>query len=310
MDRLDEHTIDSGFLPVGHGHEMFYEIWGKDDAPTILFFHGGPGYGYKAEDKTLFDPHNCRVIFFDQRGSGQSKFDDPFNGNTTENLLKDVELLRDHIGVQRAILMGGSWGTTLALLHAMNFPHLTSAVVLRAFFPGNRDCINEMTDRSNASIVPDAYLKFVGKVPRSARGDMIAFYAEALRTATPKERLAYAEAWQSLAVQLGRIPNPPGTGQHSVLHAAITAHYAHNNCFLPNNYLFGNAGRLDGIPIEIVHGTEDLLCPIKYARQFADQLENVDLVEVRAGHSAFEEEIFTSVRAAVDKALAIALNED
>ncbi len=310
MERLDEHTIDSGFLPISHGHEMFYEVWGKEEAPTILFFHGGPGYGYTAADKTLFDPDKCNVIFFDQRGSGRSRFIDPFEGNTTDNLLKDVEVLRDRLGIKRAILVGGSWGTTLALLHAMNYPHLTTAVVLRAFFPGNRACIHAMTDQSNVSIVPDAYLKFVNKVPRNERSDMIAFYARALRSVPPTRRLSYAESWHRLGAELGRIPDPPAINERSILHAAITAHYAYHNCFLPDNYLYNKADRLEGIPIEIVHGTEDLLCPITFARDLTELQSDINLVEVRAGHSAFEPNMFSAVRNAIDRAIALAMNED
>jgi len=303
VERNDEHTIRSGYLAVGDGHELFYELWGNPNGHDVLFFHGGPGYRYTQADKQLFDPKIHRVTFYDQRGAGQSRYKDPFKSNNTGKLIADVDKLRQHLDIRQASLVGGSWGSTMALLHAMTNTHLVNSIVLRAFFPANKECIEIIADKSNAGIVPDAYMKFINLVPRESRERAIAYYSRHLRSGTPAKQAALATAWQDLAMALGRIEAGTEDPDDHILHAAMTAYYAHNLCFLPDNYLYENAGRFAGMPIHIVHGTRDLLCPVSFARKFAELVPGTVLEEVDAGHSLQDQSMVNALKSSIEAAI-------
>ncbi len=287
---------DQGMLDVGDGNLVYWEVCGNPEGKPALTVHGGPGSGCSTGMRRV-DPDRYRAVLFDQRGCGRSTphASDPatdMSANTTEHLLSDMELLREHLGIDRWLLSGGSWGSTLALAYAERHPHRVSEIVLSSVTTTRRSEIDWLY-RGVARFFPEEWERFRAGVPEADRdGDLVAAYARLMEDPDPlvRERAAIAwGAWEDAVVSLepNAKPNFYSDRPPAALLALvrICAHYFAHGAWLEEGALLRDAGRLAGIPGVLIHGRLDLSGPLDTAWELARAWPDAELVAVRdAGH--------------------------
>lgn len=296
--------FEDGMLSLDGGHEMYWEQSGNPDGFPVVFLHGGPGAGANPAHRRFFDPKFYRIIIFDQRGAGRSKPFGELNENTTQHLVEDIETLRRHLGVERWLIFGGSWGSTLALAYGAVYPERTAGFVLRGIFLGTTAELDWFVNGIR-TVFPEAWKAFNGFLPEDEQGDIIGAYYRRLTNPDPKVHLPAAGAWNryetSCSVLLTDFKDsaPSGAGAGSLPLALIEAHYFKNGMFLDDDYLMENIDKFQDVPAVIVQGRYDMICPIVTADKLADRWPKADYVIVPdAGHSAME----TGIRQALVKA--------
>ena len=293
---MDNSTYKSGLFNVPDGHVLNYELYGNPKGIPVLFFHGGPGAGFRNKDKRFFDPKIFNVIFFDQRGAGKST---PFGSlckNNTQKLIGDTKNLLDFLGFKKVILFGGSWGSTLALTFAIRHTSYVSGMILRGIFLGTKAEIKHYCQGGVAKFCPEVWERFIGLVPEAERGNIPAYYLKKMTDGT-KETEKYAYEWAYYETSLLRlrvtkreILENLGNPSCRAL-SLLEAYYMVNNCFLPDNYILDKVGKLSSIPTSIIHGRYDLICPPINAYNLSKKISGSRLFFVTAGHSAREKAI-------------------
>jgi len=297
MQALDAQTglhapvtpFHSGFLKRG-GHSLYYEQCGRADAVPVLFVHGGPGAGCAGVHRRLFDPQHYHAVLFDQRGCGRSQPYASLKQNTTADLVEDIEALRRHLGIERFILFGGSWGSTLALAYGIAYPQHCAGFVLRGIFLGSRDEINWFL-YDMGRFFPEAHDRFISHIPVSEHGDLLSAYYR--RLTSPSKSIAmsaanYWAAYENSCATLRSELREAGTAAFTL--ALLEAHYFIGDCFMPEGYLLDNIDRISHLPACIVQGRYDVICPPFSAARLAaswGSQARLQLID-DAGHSAFE----------------------
>lgn len=262
---------ESGHLDVGDGHRVYYERVGTPGGKPAVFLHGGPGAGCSPDHRRLFDPRRYDVLLFDQRGCGRSTPHASLEANTTWHLVEDIECMRAFIGVERWMVFGGSWGSTLALAYAEKFPERVSELIVRGIYTATPEEIRWYYQFGVSQMFPDKWEGFLTPIPEQERGDLVAAYNRRLTGDDPVEQLRAARAWSLWEGQtITLLPSPALDAQHgddhfAIAFARIENHYFHNDCWLEPGQLLRDAGRLRGIPGVIVHGRYDMPCPAHYA---------------------------------------------
>jgi proline iminopeptidase len=286
---------------------MYWETAGKPDGQPALFLHGGPGAGASAEHRRFFDPEHYRMVLFDQRGAGRSTPLGETQDNTTQHLIQDIEALREHLGIERWLLFGGSWGSTLALAYAEAHPERVTGLVLRGVFLGRAREIQWFLTGMRA-FFPEAWARFASHIPEAERGDLLGAYLERLTDPDPVVHLPAARAWSTYEGSCSTLlPSPEtiaafGDERTALGLARLEAHYFANNVFLEDGQLLRDAGRLRGIPGTIVQGRYDVICPPESAwelKQAWPQAQHVTIPD--AGHSAMEPGIRRALIAATQR---------
>ncbi|MBA2126883.1 prolyl aminopeptidase [Hyphomicrobium methylovorum] len=301
--------FDARMLSVGDGHWIYVEEVGRKGGRPVVFLHGGPGSGSQHLHRTLFDPERDHVFLIDQRGAGRSHPYLRFEANTTGHLINDLETVRRHFGISQWLLVGGSWGSTLALAYAEAYPDRVTGLVLRAIFLGT-DAEVEWAFVTGPQIFrPELYAAFVDRLPEMERKDPLAAYIARLTGPDDKARLLAAQIWSAYERALSQIA--PG---NAVLPASVPddarlpptplmeAHYILNEFFLAPNQLLKNAYRLTDIPGRIIQGRYDLLCPPKNARALAAAWPDarLDFIDT-AGHDMTEPGVMDALRKAINE---------
>ncbi|HEU5332973.1 MAG TPA: prolyl aminopeptidase [Actinocrinis sp.] len=296
---------EHGMLDVGDGHHIYWESCGNPRGKPALFVHGGPGSGCRTGTRRYFDPERYRLIMFDQRGSGRSlpHASDPaadMGANTTEHLLRDMERLREHLGIERWLLNGGSWGSTLLLAYAERFPERVSEIVVVGVTT-SRPAEIEWLYGGLRRFFPEQWERFRAGAPESARdGDlyhMLAGYSRLMNDPDPAVREKAAAdwcAWEDTAISLepNGVPNAYGARPPKAVLALvrICAHYFSNKMFLDDEVLLREAGRLKGIPGVLIHGRLDLSGPLDTAWDLAQRWPDAEIVLVMdSGHTGSDE---------------------
>ncbi len=307
--------FETGYLPVSGGHVLYWEQVGNPRGAPVLFLHGGPGAGAGAVHRRFFDPSHWRVIIFDQRGAGRSRPLGSLEANTTPDLVADVETLRRHLGLERMLLFGGSWGSTLALAYAQAFPDRVDGCVLRGVFLGRREEV-EWFLHGIATLFPDAHGAFAGFLPEAERGDILGNYLRRLTDPDPAVHMPAARAWSVYEGSCSTLLPSPDTvtsfaqDRTALGLARIEAHYFANDLFLPPEAtagglpggLLGGMPRIAHIPAEIVQGRYDVICPPHTAFALAAAWPSARLTVVPdAGHSALEPGVRRALVAAVER---------
>lgn len=282
-------------FPVDDTHSLYVEEVGTSSGIPALFLHGGPGAGCEPYHRRFFDPRRYRVILFDQRGAGRSTPHASLQDNTTWHLVDDIEKLREHLGIERWLVFGGSWGSTLALAYAQTHPERVSGLVLRGIFLCRPSEIRWFYQSGANRLFPDYWEDFAAPVPPARRDDMLTAYYEMLTGDDELRRLAAAKAW---AVWEGRtatlLPDASVEAHFAQPHVALSmarieSHYFVNDAFLEPNQLLANAGQLADIPGVIVHGRYDVICPLENAWALHAAWSGSELAIIgNAGHSAAE----------------------
>ena len=300
-------TYETGYLPLSDRHTMYWEQAGNPRGRPALFLHGGPGAGAGAVHRRFFDPAIWRIIIFDQRGAGRSR---PLGGladNTTPHLVDDIETLRRHFGIDKWLLFGGSWGSTLALAYAQTHPERVSGCVLRGVFLGRKSEVDWFL-QGMGIVFPDAHADFVSFLPEAERDDILGNYMRRLVNPDPAVHLPAARAWSVYEGTCSTLLPSPETvnafaqDRTALGLARIEAHYFVNDLFLPPEGLLGNMHRIAHIPAEIVQGRYDMVCPARTAFDLMAAWPQARLTLVPdAGHSALENGIRRALVASVER---------
>jgi proline iminopeptidase len=291
---------DRGILDTRDGNLISWETRGNPDGKPAVIVHGGPGAGRPSGSPRSFDPQRYRIILFDQRGCGLSTphAADPATDmslNTTEHLLGDMEQLREHLGVERWLLFGGSWGSALALAYAERHPDRVSEIVMPAFWSMSRAETDWLYRGGVSPVFPREWEQFVNGIPETDRsGDLVDAYVRQLESPDPDVRAGAAVEWASwedavLSLEpLGKLA-PYSSRATDALQAfvRICAHYAKHDGWLEDGALLGNVGRLAGIPAVIVHCRLDWSCPLANAWAFKKVWSDLELIVIDdAGHKS------------------------
>lgn len=303
--------FDRGFLKVSDIHTVYYEQSGNPDGAPVVFLHGGPGAGSSPKHRQFFDPAHYRIVIFDQRGAGKSTPHAELAENSTQHLTGDIEKLRTRLGIGKWHVLGGSWGSTLALAYAIAHPSHVASLVLRGIFMMRRQEIDWFL-HGMRSIFPEEWKNFTSHFSETEKADILQSYYTRLTSEDYNTRLAAAQRWAAYetaccallpkASSIEESKNPA----YALSIARIEAHYFHVNKFNPDNYLLANIHRIRHIPGIIVQGRYDIICPAQSAFELHEAWPESELVMVPdAGHSAFEPGILAQLIAATNKFRAI-----
>lgn len=280
-----------GYLPVTDGHSLYYECWGNPRGIPVVFLHGGPGAGSSSPRyKRWFDPRQQMVIFFDQRGSARSKPFASIHENHTQALVDDITRLMDHLEVGKALLFGGSWGSTLALTYAIQNPKRVSAIFLRALFLGDRRAVDHYIRGGLRYHFPDKWDRFVSFVPPSKRKDPTAYYLKKMLSRNASERRKHCYEWARYEMSVVALKMTEAQVEKYIKElnyeslSTIEAHYMKNDCFMPKDYIIKNVRKLKDIPITLFHGRYDVICPPEQAWELHRKLPHMKLQFDIGGH--------------------------
>jgi proline iminopeptidase len=301
--------LTSQQLAVGDGHEIYVETVGRADGIPAVYLHGGPGSGCQPDHRRLFDPERFHAVLFDQRGAGRSRPKGRRDHNTLAHLIADMELIREQFGFERWMLVGGSWGATLALAYAETHPGRVSGIVLRATFLGTRDELDGAFLDALPRFYPDLSDDFVNVLPPQERGQLLLdAYWRRILDSDPALHGPAARAWHDTEQILSTHTSGRVRLDLDVLNSTralpatpfMEAHYFQNDCFMRPGQLLTEAGKLEGIPGIIVQGRYDLLCPpaTSHALNAVWPGSEIRFVE-GAGHSLYDPGIRDAVMRAI-----------
>ena len=300
---------NTGRLRVSDLHTLYYEEVGNPHGKPAVFLHGGPGGGIDPSYRRFFDPAKYRVLLFDQRGCGKSEPHAVLEENTTQDLVADIERLREHLGIERWQVFGGSWGSTLALAYAETHAERVTELVLRGIFLLRKKEIDWFYQRGAGILFPEAWQNFVAPIPEAERDDLLHAYHRRLTSTDEEVRLQAARAWSIWEASTSRLYYDPELVERSSgaefagAFARIECHYFVNGGFMEEGRLLNDAGRIHNIPGVIVQGRYDVVCPVESAWELKQAWgDSCELIVVPdAGHSAREPGIAAALVAATDR---------
>jgi len=292
----DFQPYETGMLDVGDGHSLYWELSGNPDGKPAVFLHGGPGGGSSPKHRRQFNPDKYKILVFDQRGCGQSTPFASLEANTTWHLVADIEKLRTEVArVEKWLVFGGSWGSTLSLAYAQTHPDRVTELVLRGIFLFHQNELDWLYKYGASELFPEGWDDFTGLVPRDERGDLVSAYRRRLTAADPATQLAAAKAWshwEGLTVTL--LPDPEMLAEftedsRAIAIARIENHYMANHGWLEEGQLLAGAEKLRGIPGVIVQGRHDNCTPPSAAWKLKKAWPEVDLQIVPDGGHLYSE---------------------
>jgi proline iminopeptidase len=302
---IDPHA--AGWLAVDPPHALYWECSGNPLGVPVVFLHGGPGGGCLPHHRRFFDPSFWRIVLLDQRGAGRSTPAAELAGNTTPALVADLERLRVHLGIDRWLVFGGSWGSTLALAYAEAHPARCLGLVLRGIFLARPQEIDWFM-HGMRHVFPEAWRAFAGFLPEAERNDLLGGYYRRLTDPDPAVHVAAAQAWDRYESACSTLlppdapPRKSGGEASSLPIARIEAHYFVHRAFLDDDQLLRDLPRIRHLPCTIVQGRYDVVCPPVTADELARAWPEAEYVVVPdAGHSVREPGIARELVAAVER---------
>ena len=283
----------SGFLPVSDLHTLYYEEVGNPQGKPVVYLHGGPGGGINAYARRFYDPRFYRIILFDQRGAGQSTPHAELRENTTWDLVADIERVREMLGIDRWLVFGGSWGSSLSLTYAIQHPERVLGLVMRGIFLCRQSELDWLYQDGASQVFPEGWDQFTAPIPPEERGDLLQAYYKRLTDPDKAVQQAAAWPWSRWETQCSRhIPDPAALEKDedalkTLAISRIEAHYFVNQCFFPDeDYLLEKAPTINHLPTIIVQGRYDMVCPIRSAWDLKKVMPAVDLrIVPDGGHS-------------------------
>lgn len=313
MDATHERDIyphidpfNTGMLDVGNGNTIYYEMSGNPDGMPVIFLHGGPGAGSAPTGRRFFNPERYCIILFDQRGAGKSTPKGTIKDNTSQNLIADIETLRNHLGVDRWLVFGGSWGATLALAYGQTHPQCCLGFILRGVFLGEQNEIDWFLYGMGA-FFPESWDEFSSH-PGVDKKNLLISYSALLNDPDPAVHLPAARAWanyeNSCSTLLPNQIRPSGKAfdSYAISLARIEAHYFTNSMFFAPNQLLSGVDKIKHLPATIVQGRYDVICPIVSALRLAQAWSGAVLdIVPDGGHSAMEPGIRRGLIRATDQ---------
>ena len=312
----------SGHLDGGDSHKIFYECRGQPDKHPVVILHGGPGYGLSDSKPRLLDPAKYQAISFDQRGCGRSTPSGGLENNTTDDLIDDIERLRQHLAIERWTVFGSSWGAFLGVLYAARYPGHVHALIANGIFLGrDKETENSFFPGGAISqIYPAAYERFIQQLPEAERHDPLTGYAKRILSHEREIALQFALEWNRInAIALQLIPNRDiveakpenqADADHILLNVRLAFHFytiqdcGGNGAALLNDIgaILQQTGRRDPIPVHLVHGRYDLICLPSTAYELWQAIPHatLDMIDA-AGHRTKEPGITAALRSRFDQ---------
>ncbi|MCV3743338.1 prolyl aminopeptidase [Ureaplasma sp. ES3154-GEN] len=279
----------TGYITTSDKHQIYYELSGNKNGIPVVYVHGGPGGSVGSAAHRFFDPKKYFVITFDQRGCGKSKPFLSLENNTTHHLVEDMQLLKRTLNIEKWVIFGGSWGTTLALVYAIKYPEDVRSLLLRGVFLARASSIKWLYQDGANMMRPVEYEQFVDGIPEEERSDVIKAYHKLLNSYDPAVMLAAAYQWNDWETSLVSVNDqkwPKRVDREEFAVAKLENHYFYNNSFLEENYILNNADVIKNIKTYIVHGAFDLDCRPIDAYDLHKKLPNSELYIVKkAGHT-------------------------
>lgn len=300
------------YLQVDDLHQLYVEECGDPAGVPVVFLHGGPGSGCEPWHRQFFDPNRYHIILFDQRGCGRSRPHASLERNTTWDLVADMELIRETLGIDQWAVFGGSWGSTLALAYAEQYPARVSGMILRGIFLCRERDINWFYQLGQGveRVYPDYWQEFLAPIPEAERGDMVAAYYKRLTGENEIARMQAAKAWSVWEGRTANLQPKESVVSHfsdpytAMSVARIEAHYFINNGFLEPDQLIRDAHRIAHLPGSIIHGRYDMICPLEQAFALHQVWTNADFQVIPGcGHAASEQPIQQALVAATESLL-------
>jgi len=300
--------LTSAWLPVGDRHEIYVESVGREGGIPAVYLHGGPGSGCQPDHRRLFDPERFHAVLFDQRGCGRSRPKGLREHNTLAHLIADMEMIREKFSFERWMVVGGSWGATLALAYAQAHPNRVSGIVLRATFLGTRDELDAAFLKTLPRFYPGLSDDFIGLLPEAERALPLEAYWRRILDPETGVHAPFARAWHDTERILSEVsPSRTRLDLASLRSTGplpatpfLEAHYFANDCFMRPNQLLDDADKLKSIPGVIVQGRYDLLCPPTTSHALAARWPDAELrIVERAGHTLYDPGIRNAVMRAI-----------
>jgi proline iminopeptidase len=297
----------SGRLPLDGRHTLYWECCGNPSGPSVVFLHGGPGGGSLPHPRRYYDPAFWNIVLYEQRGAGRSTPAASIDDNTTPHLVADLERLRESLAIERWLVFGGSWGSTLALAYAQAYPERALGLVLRGIFLATRAEFDWFLYGARA-IFPEAWRAFAHFLPAVERGDLLAGYHRRLTDPDPAVHLPAARSWSRYETACSTLLPQPDAGAKSgddvaaLAIARIEAHYFIHQGFLQEGELLAGIPRIRHLPCTIVQGRYDIVCPPVTAHTLATAWPEAEYIVVPdAGHSMHELGITRELMSAVQR---------
>ena len=295
-------------LKVSDLHTLWIEECGNPRGIPVVFLHGGPGAACEPFQRRFFDPDKYRIVLFDQRGCGRSTPHAELRENTTQHLMTDIETIRQYLKIDKWLVFGGSWGSTLALVYAETYPEKVTGLVLRGIFLCRPRDIQWFYQDGASRIYPDLWQDYVNVIDSSEREDLVSAFYKCLTSDDEQACLQAARAWSVWEGSTSNLITKPSvlghfSDEHTALSLArIECHYFINDSFLDDDQLLANADKLKNIPGIIVHGRYDVVCPIEQAYALHQAWPTAEFfIAPTSGHSATEDEIVDALVGATQK---------
>jgi proline iminopeptidase len=307
----ENEPFDSGWLPPAGEHEIYYEACGNLQGRPCVILHGGPGGAINPTMRRFFDPSKWRMALFDQRGCGKSRPNASLDDNTTWALIQDIERLREHLGVEKWCVFGGSWGSTLALAYAITHPERVESLVLRGIFLLTQRELSWFYQDGASMMFPDAWSRFCAPIPAAERSDMIGAYHKRLTSPERRVQAEAAAAWSQWEGDTISIRGPEARPSKfneidfAIAFARIECHFFRNGGFFPSpDWILENVERIRRIPGWIVQGRFDVVTPMESAWKLKTAWPEARFEVVwDAGHASTEPGIVDALVRATDQAL-------
>jgi proline iminopeptidase len=303
LDILEKRSIK-----VDHLHEIYYEICGNPQGKPVVFLHGGPGSGCNPAQRRFFDPAHYKIILIDQRGCGRSSPQGETRNNTTDDLVSDIDLIRKELGIEKWLVFGGSWGSTLALAYAIRHTSHVVGLILRGIFLSRASELNWFLGEVK-TFYPEPWFALCESIPDNLKNNPLAYYKELIFCDDENISIPAAIHWNTFEGSIMTLlPRPSGNdseinGQVELARARVQIHYIENNCFVGTRDLIAEAGsKLTAIPTVIVQGRYDMVCPPVTAWELSQAMPHAEFHMIAdAGHSAMEAGTTSALVAATEK---------
>jgi proline iminopeptidase len=286
------------YLKVSDIHEIYYELCGNPDGKPVFVLHGGPGAGSSPNMRRFFNPDKFLIVIHDQRGAGKSKPYAEIRQNTTQHLVEDIERLRNHLDLDKIILFGGSWGATLGLAYAETYPENVSGMVLRGIFTATKEEIDHFYHGGVSQFFPEIYDKFLSALPEPEKKPLPDYLLKLVQSEDSTERVKYSRAWVEYEIKLASLEFPDHMMDrifeefNPYAFALMENYYMSNDCFLEEGQLLKEADKIRDIPLIMVNGRYDMICPPIIAYRLHRKLPKSKLIIAESsGHWMGEKNI-------------------
>lgn len=296
----------SDLLKVSQTHTIYYEECGNPHGKPVVFLHGGPGSGCNPNQRRFFDPAHYRIILLDQRGCGRSLPLGETSNNTTDDLVSDIDKLRQHLNIDRWLVFGGSWGSTLALTYAIAHPNHVTGLILRGIFL-SRDSELDWFLGQSEQFFPEAWNNLLEFIQPNERTDVLEAYRKRIFAEDIKISAPAAKRWNDyessiMSLQPGTGSNNPVSDEVQIARARVQIHYIYNGCFVSRRNLLNEVAGLSRTPTIIVQGRYDMVCPPVTAWQLKQAIPHAEFHMIPdAGHSAMEPGTCSALVAATER---------